>query len=133
MGKKFGAESTFGISRELPIRAGALRLLDGSEDRTASDFHCTRGIARPGAKAKKAAPEFRGRQGKPRGGLESYLRVDLQDAPIQRHSEERTIRVGVGPDGGLNFPKDRAPDAILRQIEILVVENIKRSCSNREA
>src|SRR5258708_5931692 len=60
--------------------------------------------------------------------LERHFRIDLQNATVQRHSEERTIRVGVRPYGGLNLSKDRAPDAVNRKVEVLVVKNIEPCC-----
>src|ERR1700686_4582432 len=82
---------------------------------------------------KKAAPEFRGREVKTAIFLERHLRIDLQDAPIQRHSEERSIRVGVRTDGGENVAKDAAGDAVNWKIEVLGVENTDRGCPNRKS
>src|ERR1700758_1275743 len=86
--------------------------------------------ARHSSGHKKAAPEFRGRKLKTAIWLERHLRVDLQDAPIQWHSEESSIGVGVAPDGGENGAKDGAGDAVNWKVEVLVVENIKRGCPN---
>src|ERR1700732_5199279 len=62
--------------------------------------------------------------------LEGYLRVDLQNAAVQRHTEERAVGVGVGPDGRENIPKEAAGNAIDWKVEVLVVENIEGGCSH---
>src|ERR1700687_756689 len=89
----------------------------------------TEAVRRPSGH-KKAAPEFRGREVKTAICLERHLRIDLQDAAIQGHSKERSIRVGVAPDGGENGAKDGAGDAVNWKVEVLVVENIERGCPN---
>src|SRR5258708_5500281 len=59
---------------------------------------------------------------------ERHLRVDLQNATVERYSEEGAVRVSVRPNGRENAPKDRARDAINRKVKVLVVENIERGC-----
>jgi hypothetical protein len=56
-GRRLAQKQNFRHQSRVADSRGALRLFNGSEDRTASDFRAASGIARPGAKAKKAAPE----------------------------------------------------------------------------
>ena len=65
--------------------------------------------------------------------LEGYLPVDLQNASVERHSEERTVRVGVRSDGRENLAKGGASDAVNRKIEVLVVQNVERGRTDRKS
>jgi hypothetical protein len=64
--------------------------------------------------------------------LERKPSEHLQNTPIQWHTKECPVRVGVGPDSRNNRTIPTANDTVDRQVEVLMVQEVKSGSAHRE-
>ena len=64
--------------------------------------------------------------------LERHARVQLDDAPRQRHAQERAIGVGRRRNAVDDRAEAAARNVVQRQVEVRVIEQVEEVGSNRE-